>query len=447
MPISEELLQRIRDNDSTLTSLDLRDNQIGVEGAQALASALKHNTTLAELNLERSQIEKEGAEAIAEVFTSNFNTNLRSLNLNGNRIGNEGVKAILEGLKHNKTVRHLDLESNQIGSEGVKFIADELKTNKILRSLDLASNLIGNEGAEFIAEALKTNTILKSLNLKGNQISDEGAIALASGIEFNTTLFHLNLVSNFRIVNQGENRATETISEIKREDISKIARGNLVTPSISYIMRRIIFDNSEEEFSDSYISFILGNSRSIDCVKILENLVRDQPNENIPNVLQKVQNMKGAIGATILLKAIEALESGLSRNKLNLPEDKLKLITDQLIENELSNFLRAGAVTKEGVKGGLSCNPNLSRNSEKILLSTDPQKLILEFLDGKNTRIPPSPTNDEALINNAEAAETSEPDESMADIRSTTPTTSVTPNTAGNLRGRVGVGGGCCTVN
>jgi hypothetical protein len=210
-------------------------------------------------------------------------------------------------------------------------------------------------------------------------------------------------------------------------------------------MRRIIFDNSEEEFSDSHISFILGDSRSIDCVKILENLVKDQPNEDIPNVLQKVQNMKGVIGATILLKAIEALESGLSRNKLNLPEDKLKLIKDQLIENGLSNFLRAGAVTKEGVKGGLSCN------SEKISLSTNPEKIILEFLGNKIERIPPSPTNDEALRNNVEATETSErAGSTLIETVDIPPRTSINEPTANNLNqentGR-GEGERCCTIS
>jgi hypothetical protein len=51
MPISAETLQRIRDNDPTLTSLNLVDNQITDAEAQALAVALRTNTTLTSLNL------------------------------------------------------------------------------------------------------------------------------------------------------------------------------------------------------------------------------------------------------------------------------------------------------------------------------------------------------------------------------------------------------------
>jgi hypothetical protein len=70
MPISEELLQRIRDNDSTLTSFDLQGNQIGPAGALALATAIHSNTTLIVLNLWDNQIGPSGALAWQAHFTA-----------------------------------------------------------------------------------------------------------------------------------------------------------------------------------------------------------------------------------------------------------------------------------------------------------------------------------------------------------------------------------------
>ena len=79
MPISEGLLQRIRENDPTLTSLNLSYNQIGPEEVQALANALQNNTALTSLNLGYNHIGNEGAQALATALQNN--ATLTSLNL------------------------------------------------------------------------------------------------------------------------------------------------------------------------------------------------------------------------------------------------------------------------------------------------------------------------------------------------------------------------------
>ena len=47
----EATLQRVRDNDPTLTQLELYENHIGDEGAKALVHALENNSTLTQLRL------------------------------------------------------------------------------------------------------------------------------------------------------------------------------------------------------------------------------------------------------------------------------------------------------------------------------------------------------------------------------------------------------------
>ena len=63
-----------------LTSLDLANNRIGVEGAKAIASL----TGLTALDLADNQIGDEGAKAIANL------SGLTTLDLNHNRIGDAG---------------------------------------------------------------------------------------------------------------------------------------------------------------------------------------------------------------------------------------------------------------------------------------------------------------------------------------------------------------------
>jgi internalin A len=114
------------------TSLDLADNDIGAEGAKAIAEHLPR---------------------------------LTSLNLWGNRIGAEGAKAIAE---HLPQLTSLDLSRNGIGAEGAKAIAEHLPQ---LTSLDLADNRIGAKGAKAMLDkflALGSRRRLRTLNLRGN---------------------------------------------------------------------------------------------------------------------------------------------------------------------------------------------------------------------------------------------------------------------------------------
>jgi Leucine-rich repeat (LRR) protein len=141
-----------------LTLLDLGGNQIGDNGASSLAAL----TQLTTLNLWNNQIGAEGAAALAAL------AQLTSLKLWSNQIGDEGAAALAALTQ----LTSLDLGNNQIGAEGAAALAALTQ----LTSLDLWYNKIGDEGAA----ALAALTQLTSLNLGNNQIGAEGAAALAA---------------------------------------------------------------------------------------------------------------------------------------------------------------------------------------------------------------------------------------------------------------------------
>ena len=180
---------------TSVTVLYLPGNQIGVEGAKVIADALKTNTTLTKLYLSMNQIGDEGAKAIADALKEN--TTLTELNLSVNDIGDEGAKAIADALKTNISIAELYLTGNQIGDEGAKAIAGALKTNTSVTELYLTGNQIGDEGAKAIADALKENTTVTVLGLSENQIRDEGAKAIADALEMNMSVRDIFLHSNF----------------------------------------------------------------------------------------------------------------------------------------------------------------------------------------------------------------------------------------------------------
>jgi Leucine-rich repeat (LRR) protein len=179
---------------TSLTSLDLEDNEIGPDGAQALrgltgltslilgintigaegAQALKGLTRLTYLGLWNCKIGDRGVQALAGL------TSLTSLHLTDNDISDEGTWA-LSGLTN---LTELSLRKNAIGANG----AQALKGLNALTNLDMQGNEIGSDGAQ----ALKGLTALTWLNLDDNNIGDDGIQAL-KGL---TDLIRLELSGN-----------------------------------------------------------------------------------------------------------------------------------------------------------------------------------------------------------------------------------------------------------
>ena len=116
---------------AVLTSLYLRDNNIGDDGAKVIAEALKVNPVLTKLVFGGNNI---GAEALK------VNPVLNTLWLSMNNIGVDGAKAIAEALKVNPVLTSLDLQINSIGVDGAKAIAEALKVNPVLTKLDQSTS-------------------------------------------------------------------------------------------------------------------------------------------------------------------------------------------------------------------------------------------------------------------------------------------------------------------
>ena len=157
-----------------------------------LSNFLKTNTTVTTFTLTDSS--KDGAKSLAECLK--YNTSLTTLDLRLNNIGDDGAAALAECLKHNTSLTTLYLHGNGIGDDGVAALAECLKYNKSLTTLDFFGNVIGNAGAVALGECLKDNTSLTTLYLYGNGIGDDGAVALAKCLRENTSLTTLNLFCN-----------------------------------------------------------------------------------------------------------------------------------------------------------------------------------------------------------------------------------------------------------
>jgi Leucine Rich repeat len=82
-----------------------------------------------------------------------------------NNIGPQGADAIAEFLATNSRLTKLYINNNNLGPQGVAKIAQALKTNVSLQELHMQNNGMGVEGVQVLMEALQHNNTLTTLAL------------------------------------------------------------------------------------------------------------------------------------------------------------------------------------------------------------------------------------------------------------------------------------------
>lgn len=86
------------------------------------------------------------------------------MNLGANQIGDEGAKALAGALSSNRTLRSLNLSYNKIGKEGTKVLSDALEHNYTLVTLyGLESSASGPRITQYLARNKEINDCLASL--------------------------------------------------------------------------------------------------------------------------------------------------------------------------------------------------------------------------------------------------------------------------------------------
>ena len=217
--ITSLLLKRIKENDPTLTQLDLSQNDMGGRTTIELADALNANHTIVQLDLSFTKLGDAEAKSLSECLLEN--QTITHLDMSNNKIGDQGAQSISKllekthsviqlGLRFNEIgdegakslstalahIKHLDLRVNQIGNAGIEAIANALQNNHSITFVDVRDNNIEDKGIESLAKALEKNQFITELHLGGNMIGDSGATALSSALKQNHFITHLNLSYN-----------------------------------------------------------------------------------------------------------------------------------------------------------------------------------------------------------------------------------------------------------
>ena len=215
----DELALAIKSN-KHLKSLWLNDNNLR-SSANVILKSLTTITTLTVVNLNNNQIPQEADEALASVIM--HNTGLEELHLYGNNLG-VGTLKLAKALQHITTLRILVLDDNNIPQEACDELALAIKSNKHLKSLWLNDNNLSSS-ANVILKSLTTIITLTVLNLSNNQITQEADEVLASVIMCNTGLEELYLNDND--LNVGILKVAKALQQITTLSILNLGNNNI----------------------------------------------------------------------------------------------------------------------------------------------------------------------------------------------------------------------------
>lgn len=126
----EESLKRIRDDDSSLTDVNLNNiKDIPIPTLKDVFDAMKSNTSVKSLSIAATRSNDPVAHAAAEMLREN--KSLQSLNIESNFMTGEGMTAIVSALKENTTLTEIKINNQRqmLGDSVEMEIADMLEKN------------------------------------------------------------------------------------------------------------------------------------------------------------------------------------------------------------------------------------------------------------------------------------------------------------------------------
>ncbi|XP_050981099.1 leucine-rich repeat-containing protein 45 [Labeo rohita] len=144
-------------SNTTVKVLDLKGNNMRGTGAEALGQLLVRNKMLRRLVLEWNALGmwEEGFAVFCEGLASS--TSLTQLDLRNNQINHQGAAELCIALKRNSTLLELDLRWNNIGLLGGRSVLEAMQQNRTLTKLEMAGNNIPSDTLRAIEQSMNHN--------------------------------------------------------------------------------------------------------------------------------------------------------------------------------------------------------------------------------------------------------------------------------------------------
>jgi len=171
-----------------IKTLDLSSNQLGAEGAAALAPILAGGTLMA-LDLRFNDLGPEGARVLAPGIAAS--RSLVAIDISYNELDQAAAIEVLMAIK-GKQMLSIRMTRCELGVEGARMLAELLPSMGSIGTLVLQHNNIGSEGASLLAPAIAVCSSLTNCDVRYNGISGAGATLLSAAVLANTNIDRFN---------------------------------------------------------------------------------------------------------------------------------------------------------------------------------------------------------------------------------------------------------------
>ena len=259
-----ELAASIQYNNK-LKQLWLRGNRLNSAGALFIFNSLEHISTLTALDLSNNNIGCQLSDSIAAVVSSN--SGLEQLWLDGNPLLSKGIIKISTALKCLSTLRTLSLCNNGIADDAADEISIVIANNNYLEDIQLSSNHF-QSGISVIAESFNKLLRLRKLDLFNNRISNDSADKLADTISNCCNLQELYL-SNNMLKTVGTIKILKALKCKCKLEILTLSNNNITEEVASYLTDVLINNNK------FYILLIGGNNLQTTATLKIANVVKN----------------------------------------------------------------------------------------------------------------------------------------------------------------------------
>ena len=227
---------------SAINGLILSNNSIPENAINNLVEAIAINSNLRSLYLDNNNLQHHGALVASALCKI---TSLTTLDLSNNNMTEEVADKIALAIGNNNSIKELHIRGNIFRADGIIKIAQSLCGLTCLNVLDASNNHITEGAAESVAKAILSNPALEELYLSDNQLGT-GALKIIAALNNISKLRVLDLSSNNMSVAVATELAAVIISNSSLEDLRlSDNRSRLTTSSVATIARTLCNINTE----------------------------------------------------------------------------------------------------------------------------------------------------------------------------------------------------------
>lgn len=209
-PVGAEPLVKLLVNNTSISTIILRNNGLGIGGGKYIADALMQipvPSNLRTIIIGRNRLESQGAEYLSKAFElhkdlvclislSNLTCQERVC-MPQNSIRPEGIDTVLKSISGCSKLVELDLQDNTFTLVGSKACAKYLPGWPKLKVLNIGECLLGAEGCRLVVTALSdTHSSLQECLLSYNEMDVAGVKLIPAMLKGKTELTKLELNGN-----------------------------------------------------------------------------------------------------------------------------------------------------------------------------------------------------------------------------------------------------------